>query len=104
MIPTPAPSVAPGSPTPATSIAPAASDDNPYPEAPLNFGPDVPFSRLAKLYDALSNEKKQARKRKLLEKWFNVGRNMKLSYATIHRVDNRLGEETSAMISFLRSG
>jgi len=68
MQPTPAPSSAPNSPR--HQVEPE-DDSATYPTPPLNVG-SAPFQVLVGLFDKLQNERKQERRRKLINAWFNV--------------------------------
>ncbi|KAJ3889259.1 DNA ligase 4 [Lentinula edodes] len=63
MQPTPAPTIPPRSPPP---------DESPFPPAPQNSrGPSPPFGALVGLFERLQNERKQDKRKKLLNAWFN---------------------------------
>lgn len=71
MQPTPAPTSPPGSPPPEDSAV--ANVD--YPAAPQNSkGPSPPFGALVGLFDRLQSERRQDKRRKLINSWFNVSR------------------------------
>jgi DNA ligase 4 len=70
MQPTPAPSSAPNSPGPQQQ-----PEDEPitssHPTAPQNMG-SAPFSILVGLFEKLQAERKQDRRKKMIDAWFNV--------------------------------
>nr|Q7Z7W5.1 RecName: Full=DNA ligase 4; AltName: Full=DNA ligase IV; AltName: Full=Polydeoxyribonucleotide synthase [ATP] 4 [Coprinopsis cinerea]BAC76766.1 DNA ligase IV [Coprinopsis cinerea]BAD93669.1 DNA ligase IV [Coprinopsis cinerea] len=74
MQPTPAPSSAPGSPQ-RTQAEPEMETPS-YPQPPQNVG-TAPFSVLVKLFEKLATERKQERRRKLLDAWFRHWRREK---------------------------
>ncbi|KAF9071362.1 DNA ligase 4 [Rhodocollybia butyracea] len=63
MQPTPAPTTPPRSPPPDTS-------ESSYPPPPQNIGPSPGFGVLVGLFERLSNERKQDKRRKHLNRWF----------------------------------
>jgi len=68
MQPTPAPSSAPNSPGRQTEhILETPS----YPAPPQNIG-SAPFGILVGLFEKLQNERRQERRRKLIDAWFTV--------------------------------
>jgi DNA ligase 4 len=67
MQPTPAPSSAPNSPR---HQAQPEDGSETYPTAPQNVG-SAPFQVLVGLFDKLQNERKQERRRKFIDAWFN---------------------------------
>ncbi|PPQ96588.1 hypothetical protein CVT26_006325 [Gymnopilus dilepis] len=73
MQPTPAPSSAPGSPAPQTE---PLTETPAYPPPPQNVD-SAPFGILVQLFEKLQNERKQERRRKLLDAWFGHWRQEK---------------------------
>lgn len=68
MQPTPAPSSAPSSPAPQVEPLIEAST---HPTPPQNVD-SAPFGILVQLFEKLQSERKQERRRKLLDAWFSV--------------------------------
>ena len=64
---TPAPTEAPGSPQPSQVTA----SQQPFPEQPYNTD-TLPFHILTAFFEKLQGERKQEKRRKLLNHWFNV--------------------------------
>ncbi|KAF8909386.1 DNA ligase 4 [Gymnopilus junonius] len=73
MQPTPAPSSAPGSPVPQPG---SSTEMSTYPTPPHNVD-SAPFAILVGLFEKLQNERKQDRRRKLLDSWFSHWRQHK---------------------------
>ncbi|KAE9399995.1 DNA ligase 4 [Gymnopus androsaceus JB14] len=68
MQPTPAPTSPPGSPPPEDSEA----VDTDYPATPQHSkGPSPPFGALVGLFERLQNERRQDKRKKLINSWFN---------------------------------
>ena len=68
MQPTPAPSSAPNSPG---HRQPPGDGPSNYPTPPHNVG-SAPFSILVGLFEKLQTERKQEKRKKMIDAWFNV--------------------------------
>jgi hypothetical protein len=55
------------------AVVPVLEATSDYPPEPQNFGETPVFGTLTLLFEAMQNERRQDKRRLMLEKWFQVG-------------------------------